>query len=374
VKILIVGGGPGGLYFALLAKRANPAAEIHVREQNPHGATYGWGIAMSESAIAAIRPFAPDVIDSVISRSIQHDDMEIGLEGQSVHVRGFPFNVVARLHLLEELHRYALAEGVTFSFEDRVEDPEDLSDWDLVVGADGVNSRVRELFASTFKPRVTVGKNWFAWFGTTRKFAPPALIAVSQPGGLAMMHASHYREDRSNFVVELTEGAYDEAGFAEMDEEQSRERCEKMFCGILRGEPLYSNRSRWFHPNFVRCETWRHENVTLLGDALHTVHPSIGSGTRLAMRDAVYLLEGMQGADWDIDSGLDRFVSARRPTADGFQDAAERSISWYEGLAERPPTDLTKFALDYVMRTGRVRYEQFRRDNLGLIRAYESLG
>lgn len=375
MKVLVVGAGPGGLFFGILLKRATPEAAVHVVEQNSADATYGWGIGLTDSALNALQPSAPDVVEDIRGESEFSDDMELMLDNQSIRVLASPFYRIGRMRLLQILQRWAQAEGVTFTFDKRIDSSDDFSgDWDLVVGADGINSQVREMFSRTFRPQISFGHNWFAWYGTSRLFTAPSLMVLNRPEGVFISHASQYRSDRSNFIVELSPEAYYGSGFEHLDEEEARLRCEKTFADFLDGHCLYTNKSLWFQPKFVQCQgPWSHENVTLLGDALHTVHPSLGSGTRLAMRDAVYLMDALVAADWNISTALRDYQNTRHPSAEGFQRAAMRSISWYEGLQKRPPRDLTTMALEYVMRTGRVRYEELRRKNPEMMRAYESV-
>ncbi|WP_103381140.1 FAD-dependent monooxygenase [Pseudonocardia dioxanivorans] len=374
MKVLVVGGGPGGLFLGILLKRARPEAAVHVVEQNPEGASYGWGVGLTDSALDALRPSAPDVVDDLAADIDVTDQMEVCLDGETRRVTASNFSRTGRIRLLATLQRRARAAGVTFAFEQRLEDEAELAGWDLVVGADGVNSRVRDIYADVFKPEISFGNNWFAWYGTSRLFTAPSIIVLRRPEGVCISHASQYAVDRSNFVVELTPRVFRSGGFDGLDEEQSRQRCEALFAGSLEGHPLYTNKSLWFRPKFVRCTgSWSHENVTLLGDALHTVHPSLGSGTRFAMRDAVYLVDALKAAGWDVPRGLRGYEESRRSNAEAFQRAAVRSIGWYEGLQTRPPRDLTTLTLEYIMRTGRVRYEEFRRNNPEMMRAYEEL-
>ncbi len=371
MKLLVVGGGPGGLFLALLVKRARPDIEVRVIEQNAAGATYGWGVVFTESAIAALRPSAPDVLDEIASRRppVGHIDVVVGDVRTSVH--GHPFFRIGRVRLLELLQRYALEAGVELVFEQRVSNAEELAGWDLVVGADGVNSTVRELYRDRFVPTVTQGSNHWAWYGTERDFTAVSLIFQQTDAGLFIGHAYQYEPGMSGFVTEVVPAAFEATGLAEQSDDQSRRFCSEVFASQLEGHQLLSNRSLWFQPKFVTTRHWVAGNVTLLGDALHTAHPSIGSGTRFAMRDAIALAKCVVAESEDIGGALRRYEASRRPTADAFQTAARRSIDWYERVGERDLSDPTQVAVEYIMRTGRVRYEQFRRLNPELVAVYE---
>jgi len=369
-KILVVGGGPAGLFFSIIAKRAAPAATIQVREQNPQGVTYGWGVAFSESAADALRPAAPDVIDA-LTTDTRHDRMVLSLDGVDVPVQVGRSHLNARWSLLATLETFALEAGVSIEHEsDATVTESDLADWDLVIGADGVNSRIRERFAEHFLPSVELGRNWLAWYGTPKPY-PPSIILQNSDDGVLMVHASRFSAEMSNFTVEVGQERFDRLGFADMTEDESRTQCERLFVDSLGGAPLRSNHSPWFQTKFVSCARWTHRNLVLIGDALHTVHPSIGSGTRFAMRDAAYLTQALAGAEWDVEVGLKEFERVRKPVADAFQAAAKRSIAWYEGLPSRTITHPTKFALEYLMRTGRVSYRDFRRENRDVVLGYE---
>jgi 2-polyprenyl-6-methoxyphenol hydroxylase-like FAD-dependent oxidoreductase len=370
-RILVVGGGPAGLFFALMAQRSLPDAEVHVREQNPAGVTYGWGFGFTQSAIDALRPAAPDVIGR-LEGNCPHDVMDMILNGEVVQVAGDPMHSNARWSLLEVLESAAVEAGVQVQHDITTEiDEAELDRWDLVIGADGVNSRTREHFAAAFEPSIVLTENWLAWYGTA-KFFNPSIILEDGADGVVMAHASQFSDELSNFTVEVGQKTFDAMGFADMTEAESVAACQGIFEGYLDGNPLLANHSAWFQAKFVSCAHWTHRNLVLIGDALHTVHPSIGSGTRMAMRDAVYLMEALEGAGWEVADGLRAFEARRKPIADAFQAAARRSISWYEGLSERTVDDPVKFALEYIMRTGRIRYPDFRRANQAVIENYET--
>jgi len=370
-RILVVGGGPAGLFFALLAKRSLPTADVVVREQNPSGVTYGWGFGFSQSAIDALRPTAPDIIAQLEGNSA-HDVMEIVLNGEVVQIAGDTNHCNPRWALLNVLETAAEAAGVRISHDDMAElDEAELERWSLVVAADGINSRTRERFAGAFEPTVELTENWLAWYGT-KKFFNPSIILHDTPDGVVMSHATRFSAEMSNFTIEIGQQTFDALGFASMTEAESVTVCEKLFADYLDGESLVSNHSPWFQAKFVHCARWSYRNLVLIGDALHTVHPSIGAGTRFGMRDAVYLLEGLVANAWDVTAGLDSYESRRKPVADGFQQAARRSIAWYEGLPHRRIDDPVKFALEFFMRTGRIRYPDFREQNKAVIETFET--
>jgi 2-polyprenyl-6-methoxyphenol hydroxylase-like FAD-dependent oxidoreductase len=375
MRILVVGAGPGGLFFALLAKRALPELEVHVVEQNPEDATYGWGVVFSTGAIEALRPAAPDLIDDIAVRRppAEHIDVIVGDARSSIH--GNAFFRIGRAELLTLLQRHARSAGVSLEFERRIDSRRALEGWDLVVGADGINSAIRDLYAKELMPEVKIGSNWWAWYGTHHLFRAVSLIFEPRPEGLFIGHAYQYSPSLSGFVAEVVPEAFAKCGFDRLSETESRIYCESVFSRHLGGAELLDNRSLWFQPKFVSCQRWFVDNVTLLGDALHTVHPSIGSGTRFAMRDAVALSAAL-AEHWSsgVADVLRDYEHRRRGTAEGFQAAARRSIAWYEGLGDHDFSDPSKFAVEYAMRTGRVSYEQFRRLNPELVNAFEDPG
>lgn len=372
MRILIVGGGPGGLFFAILAKQRHPDYDVDVVEQNPQGATYGWGVGFSESAIRALRTDAPDVVDEITAREQWPDTLDVIVDDKKVSLRGFPLYRIGRTDLLGLLERTAENVGVKLEYEQRIEQVPPATDYDLVVGADGVNSVIRGLLADDFQPDVRVTRNWWAWYGTTRPFTSTSLIFLQRPEGLIIGHAYSYLPDRSGFVVEVTPDFFERHGFAALDDNQSRQYCTDLFADQLGGHELLSNRSLWFQPQFVSCQRWSAAHVVLLGDALHTVHPSISSGTRFAMRDAAALADAVDHSNGDVPAALQLYEHSRRKRADGFQRAATRSIAWYEGLAHRRISDPEMFAIEFAMRTGSVRWAEFRRGNPELVSRFES--
>jgi 2-polyprenyl-6-methoxyphenol hydroxylase-like FAD-dependent oxidoreductase len=244
-------------------------------------------------------------------------------------------------------------------------------EYDLIVAADGVNSSVRDALCGSIEPSVRLGRNWWAWFGTDQLFPAVSLIFVRRPEGLYIGHAYAYAPGRSGFVVEVPPEVFVKSGFQALSEDESRRFCTEVFADYLGGHELLSNRSLWFQPKFVTCQNWSIGNVTLLGDALHTVHPSIGSGTRFAMRDAVALAGAVTQSGGDPTKAIRQYETIRRPIAEGFQRTAMRSIAWYEGLADRNLGDPGMFGIEFAMRTGSVRWKEFRQRNPQLVKTFE---
>ena len=272
MRILIVGGGPAGLFFALMAQRCVPGAEIQVREQNPGGVTYGWGFGFTQSALDALRPAAPDVIGQ-LEGNCPHEVMEMVLNGEAVQVAGDPMHSNARWALLDVLESAARAEGVRIEHDVVTTlEESDLDEWDLVIGADGVNSRTREAFADAFEPSVFLTDNWLAWYGTSRKFHP-SIILQDTDHGVVMAHASQFSDDLSNFTVEVGQEAFESLGFAGLMEEESVALCQELFAAHHLARPLRKRmqdrkRSRRQIDHLARLARGEAEHLELLAAVL----------------------------------------------------------------------------------------------------------
>ena len=362
MKIAVVGGGPAGLYFSLLAKKRDPRHEIRVIEQNPAGATYGWGVVFSDVGLAFLREADPEFFAAFTAGHERCDYMEIVHRDTRVQVHGNHFSRTARIDMLAVLQRACEEQGIRVEYSTRVEDIERLrSEVDLLVGADGGNSAVRRHYAEFFRPKFEKRRNKFAWYGTHQRFHPVSLIFRETKYGVFIAHSYQYSPDLSTFLVEVDPETWARAGLDRMTEDESRRFCADVFRKDLGSNELLTNRSLWFEANIVSNESWTHRNVVLLGDALRTVHFSLGSGTRMAMQDAIALSDALATHPGDLQATFSAFEEARRPASRSFQGAAARSLDWYETVASRMDLDPLSFTYDYMRRTGQVTHEDLRK-------------
>ena len=350
--IEILGGGPGGLYTAILVRRLMPHVRVRVTEQNPRGATFGFGVVFSDRALEFLESDDPETHDLVAPAMERWRDMILNHPQGAVTLDGVGFSAIGRLDLIEILGARAEALGATTRFAHPIRHIEEL-DADLIVGADGLNSLVRRSDETAFAPHVEHFANYFAWFGTPRRFETLTQTFVRTDEGVFNAHHYRYAPGMSTFIVECSPETFERCGFADLDEAQSAGACEEIFAEVLDGTPLVTNRSQWRRFPRLWCERWVSGNQVILGDAAHTAHFSIGSGTRLAMEDALALVTSLAETD-DLPEALAAFESSRQPVAHKIVTAANSSAEWYETFSERmrlPPLD---FAFDYVTRSGRI--------------------
>jgi len=354
VKIAIVGGGPGGLFFARLFKRHRPNSIVKVFEQNPAGATFGFGVTLGGSSLGKLADADPELV-ARLARAMVFDTV------QNIHLNGEDIRIdyakaggsIARLELLQILRDGCLQVGVELAYEQRVEHSAELAGYDLIVAADGVNSTLRREHALEFGTSTRTLTNRFAWFGVGRAMSPNALVFRNALGGRFVAHYYAYTDDMSTFVGECDDATWQAAGFDRMNDTGRRVALEQIFAPELNRAPLIENRSFWRQFPAVTNDRWYHDNIVLIGDALRSAHFSIGSGTRLAMEDALALFEACAHSD-RIRDALERFVTSRKPARDQFAEAALRSFEWYEQLEAVMAQPAIDFAHDFLTRTGRV--------------------
>lgn len=362
MKIAVIGGGPAGLYFSYLMKRDNPAHEIRVIEQNPRGATFGFGVVFSDRALEFLRADDEDTYRYLTPHMESWPDLKIVHKDENMAIDGNGFAAIGRLEFLNLLQARCESVGVELEFDSVVQSLDGRADADLIVAADGVNSIVRRNHAEAFQTSETQLENPFVWFGTTKLFDSLSLTFRENQDGVFCAHHYRYSASMSTFIVETDTDTFEKAGFAQMNEEQSRTYCEAVFAPDLEGHPLVLNKSEWRWFPQIWNESWSADNIVLLGDALHTAHFSIGSGTRLAMEDAIALFKAIGEHESNVAAALARYEEIRRPALTKIVDAAVASARWYEQMAELMRTlEPYDFARSYMTRTGRVSDERLKK-------------
>jgi anthraniloyl-CoA monooxygenase len=363
VRIGVLGGGPGGLYFALLAKRADPAHEVTVVERNAPDATFGWGVVFSEETLGALRDADYPSYVEITDTFARWSAIEVVYGGRTVRSGGHVFSAIARRRLLEILQRRCREVGVELAFQRELPDLDAFADRDLVVAADGVNSTVRRLLERQLRPTLDVHRSRFIWFGSDLPLDAFTFIFRTTPHGVFQVHAYPFDADTSTFIVETTEDTWRAAGLDQAGESESIAFCQDLFAPELDGHKLLSNRSLWISFVTVRCQSWHHDNVVLVGDAAHTAHFTIGSGTKLAMEDAVALGQALQRHPADLEAAFTDYELERQPVVERFQEAARDSASWFENVRRYDGFDPVQFACNLLTRSGRIGHlELTRRD------------
>ncbi|TMK49511.1 MAG: monooxygenase [Alphaproteobacteria bacterium] len=353
MRIAVLGGGPGGLYFAYLWKKRHPDARIDLFEQNAEGATFGFGVVFSAQALEFLRADDPDTVDAITPRMESWQNITLNLRGESVVIDGVGFSSIGRLELLNILQQRVRAVGVAPQYGTIIATVDQLTGYDLVVAADGLNSLVRRSFEQEFGASVSHSTNKFAWYGTAKRFETLSQTFVKTEIGAFNAHHYRYSPGMSTFLIECDAPTWQAYGFEQKTIQASQAICEQVFAASLEGHPLVSNKSVWRNFPWIWNETWWHGNMVLIGDALHSAHFSIGSGTRLAIEDAIALTKALE-AEADIASGLARYQAERKPIVKKLVTAARTSADWYEHFAEHMKLDLMDFSYGYITRSGRI--------------------
>ena len=374
MNIHIVGAGPAGLYFAALMKRHDPSHEITLHERNPRDATWGFGVVFSDRALEFLRAddealyrYLTPHLETWPEITIVHNDTRIPIAGNG-------FSSIGRLELLTLLYAYVEKLGVKIRFNTEVNSFSELGPADVIVGANGAFSWIRSQNEAKFGTTIDWRPNKFIWYGTTKAFNSLTLTFRETDAGVFCAHHYRYQPDMSTFLVEVEEATWQRAGFEQMNAEETIAYCERVFAKDLDGHPIVSNNSCWRNFPAVWNERWSFDNVVLLGDALRTAHFSIGSGTRLAMEDAVALFKAFRECGGDVKASFARFQETRLPPMKKIWDAANVSIRWYEGMDKLVGTlSPVEFAYSYMTRTGRVDHAEVRRRDPQLAAAFEKL-
>jgi anthraniloyl-CoA monooxygenase len=371
LNILVVGAGPAGLYLAILMKKQNPAHAVTLLERDGPDDTFGWGIVFSERTLAVLRDTDPETHRAIVAGCETWDDVAVVHRGREVRVGGNRFYGIARLAFLNLLHARARALGAEIRFHANVAEAPDPAGWDLLVGADGANSLIRRAWADFFLPSVDLRQNRYVWLGTAQRFDALRLAVHETPAGLFITHAYRFSPTRSTFIVECPPETWLRAGLDRLSPEETCASLARVFEDDLGGHSLLSNNFvKWLNFPLIRNKRWHHRNVVLLGDALHTAHFSIGSGTKLALEDAV-ALAGCFALEGTVEAALPAFERVRRPVVEAFQEAAFWSLRWLEGVHEHLHLDPLPFAYRVVTRSRRLGRNQLKQRDPAFIARYD---
>jgi len=353
MRVTTVGGGPGGLFASILIKKARPDVDVEVLERNGPDDTFGWGVVFSDETLEGIRAADPECFAEIARRFAHWSDIDVFFRGRAVRSGGHGFAGISRRVLLNLLQARATALGVKLRFGTEVGDLEAARrSCDLLIAADGVNSRARALWADAFQPSIATGAARYIWLGTRRRLPAFTFVVRENEHGTWTVHAYQFDDEHSTFIIETDAATLERAGLERMSD-LGVSYCEKLFAEALGGEKLLTNKSSWIAFPTVKCERWRHENVVLLGDAVHTAHFSIGSGTKLAMEDAIALSRAVVEKP-SIPEALEAYETQRRLDVAKTQRVAARSQAWFEDIARYVRLEPEQFAFSMLTRSYKV--------------------
>jgi len=375
VKIVCIGGGPAGLYLGILVKRSAPEHEVVIFERNRPADTFGFGVVFSDATLGNLAAADPETHAEITSRFARWDDIEIQFGGDVLRSTGHGFCGIERKALLQILQARAQRLGVRIEFEREVRSLAEVRDAqapDVIVACDGVASWVRDALAAELRPEVDVRPNRFVWLGCTVPYQAFTFVFKQTPHGMFRVHAYRYHERGSTFIVECRESTWRSAGLASADEDRTVAILEDIFAAELAGHRLIKNRSIWRSFPTVRCGKWHAGDVVLMGDAAHTAHFSIGSGTKLAMEDAIVLRDELLGAR-AIGAALAAYEARRRPEVEALQAAAQASLEWFEGTERYARMAPVQFTYSLMTRSLRVSHASVGKRDPHLARGVEQL-
>lgn len=388
MKIVCLGGGPAGLYFGLLMKLQDPTNDVVVVERNRPYDTFGWGVVFSDATMDNLRQADPVSAGTIGDAFNRWDDVEVHFKGEAVRSGGHGFIGIGRKKLLNILQARCEEVGVQLVFEQYVEDDQEIArkyGADLVLASDGLNSLVRKRYTDTFRPDIDTRKCRFVWLGTKKMFDAFNFIFVQTEHGWFQAHAYRFEDGTSTFIVETPEETWKAAGIDQMSQEEGIAYCEKLFAPYLDGHPLISNASHlrgsaiWIQFPRVICERWVHWNdidgkrvpVVLMGDAAHTAHFSIGSGTKLALEDAIELARTLKNVDGPLEAALEHYEAVRSVEVLKIQNAARNSTEWFENVARYAGLEPEQFAYSLLTRSQRISHENLRVRDPQWLESYE---
>ncbi|PRP96760.1 NADPH dehydrogenase [Enhygromyxa salina] len=360
-KVGIVGGGPAGLYSAILLQKARPGANITVVEKNPRGVTWGWGVVFSEETMGHFADADAESFASISAAFARWDAIDVHFKDRCITSRGHDFAGIRRMKLLDILSARAEELGVKIEYDTELDDLDRFNDCGVIIAADGVNSRVRARYEDTFQTSISSGRAKFIWLGSDKLWDTFTFLIRENEHGLFQVHAYRFDVDTSTFIVECDEQTWRNAGLDQADEAASIAYCERLFAKELDGARLLGNRSRWISFPELKCERWSRDNLVLIGDAAHTAHFSIGSGTKLAMEDAIHLVEALTEAPGRAAAeSLKIYEQRRRLDVAKLQRAASVSQRWFEDISRYKHFEPEQFVASMMTRSKRVTHENLR--------------
>ena len=376
MNVVCIGGGPAGLYLGILLKLADAKHRVRIYERNRPDDTFGFGVVFSDATLGNLAAADPLTHAAIRANFAHWDDIAIHHRGEVITSTGHGFCGIERRRLLAVLQASAAELGVEVLFETELPDANALHDCDLIVAADGVASGVRTAFADQFGPDVDPRPNKFVWLGTTVPFRAFTFLFTPTEYGLFRVHAYRYADVGSTFIVECTDATWRNAGFADADEDTTVAKLEQIFAHDLAGHKLIKNRSIWRNFPNIRCRSWQalnrhHVPMVLLGDAVHTAHFSIGSGTKLALEDAIALRDALM-RDPNVPNALAMYEAARRPDVVSLQAAAQASLEWFEGTEQYMHMSAAQFAYSLMTRSGRVSHVSMQKRDAALAARVEA--
>ena len=359
MKITIVGAGPAGLYSGLLIKKANPAHDITIIERNAADVTYGWGVVFSDRTLASFQRADYKSYEQITGQFVRWDAIDVCYRGETLRCGGHVIAGIARKSLLHILQNRCREMGITLRFSQDINDLAQLDEYDLLIAADGLNSIVRKSLPDHFKPTIDYGKARYIWLGCNKVLDAFTFIFCENEYGLFQVHAYPYSGTASTFLVECDEASWLNAGLDTAGEFESLAFCQKLLEEHLDGAQLLSNNSRWISFPTLKTKSWHHQNTVLLGDAAHTAHFSIGSGTKLAMEDAIALAGALE-QHTDLESALNAYELERKPVVEVFQRAAAESQTYFETIKRYLGLEPMQFTFQLLTRSGRITYDDLR--------------
>ncbi|MHC4820849.1 MAG: bifunctional salicylyl-CoA 5-hydroxylase/oxidoreductase [Planctomycetota bacterium] len=369
MNIVSIGGGPAGLYFGILMKKAFPDSRIRIIERNRPDDTFGWGVVFSKETLQGLDEADAESYKRITDEFIYWDDIETYYGGECTTSTGHGFCGMSRKRLLNILQERCTELGVELEFEREVKSPDEFPDADLILAADGVNSAVRDLYAEHFKPSLDWRKCRFTWLGTTLPMEAFTFIFKANEHGLFTVHAYPFEEGTGTFIVECHEDTWRNAGLDEATEEETVAYCEKLFADDLKGHRLLNNKSVWRSFPTIKNEKWHHGKVVLMGDAVHTAHFSIGSGTKLAMEDAIALVDAFkEHGTADVPKVLAAYQDAHLVDTIKLQKAAQTSLEWFENAARYTSQHPLQFKFNLMTRSKRITYDNLNQRDPDLVR------